>query len=92
MRAQGRPERYADRARPGGELALAFGWLETDRIMPGIQAELEAVTAQFDPGHALGTVLGTVNGNQTLQSEQRLTTGRERSHRRHPPCSTPVSR
>ncbi|MGW0761004.1 hypothetical protein ACWD1Y_31765 [Streptomyces sp. NPDC002814] len=56
----------AKRPRLELELALAFGWLETDRIMPGIQAELEAVTAQFDPGHALGTVLGTVNGNQTL--------------------------
>jgi GT2 family glycosyltransferase len=48
------------------ELALAFGWSETDRILPAVRGELAAAAGRLGPGYTLGTVLGTVNGRSVL--------------------------
>ncbi|GJF30447.1 hypothetical protein KNE206_31470 [Kitasatospora sp. NE20-6] len=46
------------------ELALAFGWLEADRIYQEVERELAA--AAGGEGRALGAVRGTVNGTDVL--------------------------
>lgn len=50
------------------ELALAFGWSETARILPEVRAELAAAGERLGPGseYALGAVLGTVNGRGVI--------------------------
>ncbi|MDQ8706941.1 glycosyltransferase [Streptomyces sp. LHD-70] len=48
------------------ELALAFGWLETDRVLPEVSGELAAAARRFGPGHALGAVRGTVDGRSVV--------------------------
>ncbi|MFF7974907.1 glycosyltransferase [Streptomyces sp. NPDC007905] len=48
------------------ELALAFGWLETDRILPDVRRELDAAAAGMDAGYAPGTVLGAAGGRSLL--------------------------
>ncbi|MFE0105843.1 glycosyltransferase [Streptomyces sp. NPDC059009] len=48
------------------ELALAFGWLETDRVLPEVSAELAAAAGRFGPGHALGVVRGTADGRSVI--------------------------
>jgi glycosyltransferase involved in cell wall biosynthesis len=46
------------------EMALAFGgWLETDRIYPDVEGELEEIATKTGP---LGVVKGTVNGRTIL--------------------------
>ncbi|MFJ1598561.1 glycosyltransferase [Streptomyces sp. NPDC088261] len=46
------------------ELALVFGWLETDRIYPDVERELAG--AAGGKGRALGVVRGTINGRTGL--------------------------
>ncbi|MBK3580919.1 glycosyltransferase [Streptomyces sp. MBT65] len=50
------------------ELALAFGWSETARILPGVRAELAAAGERLGlgPRYGLGAVRGTVDGRAVV--------------------------